>query len=260
MGQQERIVHFQKAGEGSPLVILHGLFGSGKNWQGIVQELKSDYTVYTLDARNHGLSFHSDTHTVEDMVNDLEAFRESENIEEMYLIGHSMGGLVAMQYVLHYPQYVKALVVVDIAPRSYAIPYEKEFAALQMDVSQFTTRKDLDAEMSKILPNQSIRQFLQTSLVREDQGFRWLLNVPVLYRDRDKRSAFPEVNLTWEGKVLFVRGGASPFMNDADDVLIHKYFPAATVEILQDADHWLHFTRAVYFLKVVRTFLTAADA
>ncbi|HMZ64584.1 MAG TPA: alpha/beta fold hydrolase, partial [Leptospiraceae bacterium] len=163
-------------GNGRPLIIIHGLFGSSKNWITNAKELSKLAHVYTIDVRNHGDSPHTNTHTIQDLVSDLKEFIEANNIDKPILLGHSMGGLNSLLFALTYPDLIHSLIVVDIVPKSYPIKYEKEFQALTMDVSNYESRQALDEDMREKLPDTFIRQFLQMNLEKTETGYRWKLN------------------------------------------------------------------------------------
>ena len=245
-------------GEGTPILILHGLFGSSKNWLSNGKALCEYGKVYLLDLRNHGDSFHSDSHHLQDLVEDLKQYMDSKQIERAVLLGHSMGGLATSFFSLLYPDRVVAPVVVDIAPRSYPLQYTQEFAALNMDVSQYQNRQELDSEMAKVLPNTFIRQFLQMNLQRNPNGgYKWKLNVPALQKARDGLSLQVSELEPYNDKALFVLGSESSYINDPEDIdLILETFPLANIQTITGAEHYLHYTHADEFLQIVKEFLT----
>jgi esterase len=237
------------------LIVIHGLFGSSKNWIGNSKELSENWKVYSIDLRNHGDSPHSDSHTLEDMISDLKDFIEEHNIEKPILLGHSMGGLNAMYFALRFPDLISGLIIVDIAPRNYDVHYIREFACLNLDVSQFTSRSDLDLEMSKIYPDVFIRQFLQMNLEKLDTGYKWKLNVAslqaakkALYFEKANLQAFPK-------KSLFILGKDSDYIHDSDPDLIQSYFSNSEIKWIPDAGHYLHFTHQKKFMELCLDFL-----
>ena len=151
-------------GQGDPIVILHGLFASSKNWTSVGQFLKSSGSPYALDARNHGDSPHADSHNLSDLVEDLKVWLHDNDIERPTLLGHSMGGLTAMGYALSYPESVGALIVVDIIPRSYHTDFTAELNALSLDLSPYNDRNQIDEAMASLVPNKRVRQFLQMNI------------------------------------------------------------------------------------------------
>ena len=249
-------LHFEKYGDSGPaVVILHGLFGSSKNWVSVARQLAADYRVFTVDARNHGRSFHSDEHSVALMADDLQQFLADEQISQPVLLGHSMGGLTAIRYTLHNPNKVAALLVVDIAPRMYQISYQQEFAALKMDIGRFTSRKEIDEALKKIVTNQAVRQFLQTNIESDSAGrYRWVLNVAALEKAHHRADPQLAEGMVYHGPALFMRSLKEDFITDDDLPLIRRYFPSSQVLDFSQGNHWLHITEPG-FLPAVKTFL-----
>ncbi len=250
-------LHYREiAGIGNPILILHGLFGSSKNWITNGRELSNFGPVYLLDLRNHGDSPHSPSHKLHDMVDDLREFLDSHSISNPVLLGHSMGGLVSMLFALLHPSLVYKLIVVDIAPKSYELKYHEEFAALKMDVSQYQSREEIDKDMEKILPDGFIRKFLQMNLERlENGGYRWKLNVEGI---ENSQNAF-EWNLPDSARFLneslFIFGENSEYVSHLDLELIRRLFPHSHVKFIPNAGHYLHYTHSSEFLRHVKEFL-----
>lgn len=242
-------------GQGRPLVIIHGLFGSSKNWITNAKELSKNSYVYTIDVRNHGDSPHSNTHTIQELVLDLKEFLDSQNLKDPILLGHSMGGLNALLFALHYPDRIHSLVVVDIAPKSYLVNYESEFNALSMDVSHFESRQAIDEEMKKVLPDTFIRQFLQMNLDKTETGYRWKLNVDTLKNARTALELNLADTMSFAKKSLFVLGENSEYIAREDKQLIQKYFPSSKIETISNAGHYLHYTHSKEFLQIVSDFI-----
>lgn len=251
------ILHYEKYGDvGIPILILHGLFGSAKNWVSIARALSGSYQIYALDARNHGKSFHHPEHSIKAMAEDLERFYDFKGIDEAVLIGHSMGGLTAMRFALYNPAKVLGLIVVDIAPKAYNINYDAEFKALNLDLKNFTSRREIDEALVTTIPNPEIRQFLQTNIERNEQGnYYWILNVKAL--ENAPKRADPEIdpNLTFKKNTVFFRATQEKFITDNDIPLIKKYFPNATLIPFNKGNHWLHVTEKEKFLQETEKFL-----
>ena len=224
------------------MIILHGLFGSSKNWVNIAKELSKILNVYTLDLRNHGDSPHIDSHTLKDMIQDLKEFLEDRGIESVILLGHSMGGLVAMGFSLEYPEQVKKLIVVDIAPKAYPPHHQKEFAVLKTDVSRFSTRQEIDEYFSQIHPDPAIRQFLMMNLQRTESGYRWKIHVSALEK------------IEYLKDTLFIRALDSFYIQPEDKTIIKKYFPNAKIVELK-GNHWIHYSNQKEFLQVLKEYI-----
>ena len=251
------LFHRDFGGQGPPLVILHGLFGSHKNWSNVAQSLTDTAHVYALDLRNHGESPHSETHSLADLTDDLHVWCARYLSEPPVLLGHSMGGLAVMSHALTFPEDQRALIVVDIAPRTYHPRHDAEFAALSLDVSKAASRKEVDALMAEHVTNRVTRSFLAMNLERVagGRGYRWKLNVPVLRRGAYLEE-FESEGRTWDGPALFCLGGLSDYVLPEDERLIRDVFVRACLERRADADHWLHHTAGGWFLPLVREFLT----
>ena len=237
-------------------IILHGLFGSSKNWITNAKELSVMGKVYSLDLRNHGDSPHSQEHNLESMVKDVREFVLTYRIEKPILIGHSMGGLVAMQYAFACPKDLESLVVVDIAPRQYSFDYANEFRALQIDVSKFQSRQKIDVEMAKILPDSFLRQFLQMNLEKSDNGYKWKINVDALSKAESLNISF--FDKEYKGKALFIRGGESEYVTEEYIPLIQEKFPNASIQTIPSANHYLHYFYAKEFVQVVTDFVRSS--
>ncbi|RPH37344.1 alpha/beta fold hydrolase [bacterium] len=247
-------------GEGEPVVILHGLFGSLNNWNTLGRRLGEDFKVHLVDQRNHGRSPHDRVHTYQAMVDDLHDFYREKGIPSAHLIGHSMGGKTAMEFALSYPGAVRKLVVVDISPRRTVARHDAILEALtSLRLERFTSRGSIDEAMKRKIPDLAVRQFLLTNLKREEDGhFSWKMNLEAL------RSNYGEINRGIEngrafgGPVLFVRGERSPYINEEDTSLIKALFPNAEFRTISRAGHWVHAEAPDEFLAVVREFISSS--
>lgn len=236
------------------VVMLHGLFGSAKNFTSLAENLTDLAEVYAYDARNHGLSPHTATHTLADLTDDLTEFLAVHEIHNPILFGHSMGGLTAMSYSIKSAP--RALVILDIAPRSYAPAHAQEIAAQKIDVSQCTNRREIDALMAAVLPNATVRQFIAMNIERDASGrYYWRNNIRAIEASPE-RTAFPAFEPPlFSGPSLAVRGLQSDYVNDADVTLMRSAFPALEMHGFAQATHWLHYTHREQLLAVVRPFL-----
>jgi pimeloyl-ACP methyl ester carboxylesterase len=250
-------LNYKKLGEGEPIIILHGLFGMLDNWQTLARKLAKNYTVYLIDQRNHGRSPHTDTHTYIDMATDLKAFLDQELLTEVHIMGHSMGGKTAMQFATYFPEMVDHLIVVDIAPKVYPRGHDEIFKALHsLRFEEASSRKDVDDQLAEYIDNLGIRQFLLKNIVRDKvSGFRLRMNLPVIFQDYEKILAIPEWKHHFEGPALFIRGEKSPYVDEADMEEITAVFPAAKLETVKEAGHWVHAEKPEELLQLLRTFL-----
>ena len=251
-------LNYKTYGDGFPLVILHGLFGNLDNWSTIARRWAEDYRVILVDLRNHGRSPHADEMTYPLMAEDLAAFLEEQGVDRCHLLGHSMGGKVAMQTALSYPTLVEKLVVVDMAPRPYGRGHDDVFAALHaLDPASLQDRREAEEQMKPHMEDAGVRMFLLKNLARDgEEGFRWRMNLQVLDRDYENLIApVGTLGQDFPRPALFVRGGKSGYVKDADIDGIRYLFPAATIETVADAGHWVHAEAPDELYGLVRGFL-----
>ena len=220
-------LHFREYGQGSPLVILHGLFGSSDNWLTQAKLYAPTFKVYAVDQRNHGLSPHSDAFDYIAMVEDLSVFFNDHNIPDAFIIGHSMGGKTAMNFALTYPQKVKKLIVVDISPRAYDLEHYTIAEGLKaIPISTITSRNEADEILAQFVAESDVRQFLLKNLQRKTEGgFVWKINLPVISEKLGNVGLGLQVGGTFDKPTLFIRGVRSKYIPDADWNLITKVFP-----------------------------------
>ena len=243
-------------GDGPPIVILHGLFGSSQNWAGIGRRLSPLGATYALDLRNHGDSPHAPTHTLSDCVGDLRDWAQAHARGPLRLIGHSMGGLAAMGFALSHPELTAGVASVDIAPRPYPRNHETQFRALHTDISGCSSRAELDALLAPLISDQRERQFLLMNAVREGPGFRWRCNVDAMERHTVAED-FAHATGSWGGPSLLVACGTSPYVRQSDHEVMRRFFPKARIETIAQADHWPHVTAPAELLAILEQFLDA---
>ncbi|TGN21146.1 alpha/beta fold hydrolase [Leptospira idonii] len=237
-------------------IILHGLFGSSKNWVTVSKVLSEFGNVYSLDLRNHGDSPHSEDHSIKLMSDDLGEFIADHKIVNPVVLGHSMGGLVTMHYDLHHPGNLRAILIQDVAPRHYPFIYDKEVASMSIPIEHAKSRNEIDSLMAKLLPDTFIRQFLQMSLERkQDGGYYWKLNLPVIAKSRKMfEDAFGTEQIS-ETPGLFLIGGDSPYFTEQDEGLVSRMFPKAKKHFISGGGHYIHFTHANEFLQTLTDFI-----
>jgi pimeloyl-ACP methyl ester carboxylesterase len=250
-------LHFQSYGEGPPLIILHGLFGSLENWHSISQKLAADFRVFAVDQRNHGRSAHAADMSYQSMAQDLKEFVTSQQLSEVNLLGHSMGGKTAMSFALNYPDRVERLIVADIAPRAYP-PHHSEIltALLSLDLSSFKNRKDMEAHLAPLIPDLATRQFLLKNVKRDSAGaFYWQMNLTAIHRNYDRLNEALSSQQPFAKPTLFIRGDRSDYIRDEDLASIRRLFPKAELYEIPGAGHWVHVDAPEAFLRKVREFL-----
>jgi pimeloyl-ACP methyl ester carboxylesterase len=276
-GQDERLATRTLGESGPHVVFVHGLFGQGKNWTTIAKGLADAHRVTLVDLPNHGHSPWTDRVDYLDMAEMLAT--ELEHLgEPVTLVGHSMGGKVAMQLALRRPELLRALVVVDIAPVEYplqggrtddpdeeASPFAAFIEAMRtMDLDALTTRIDADAALRTAVPSRMVRSFLLQSLVREGsggEGWRWRLNLELLERDLGELRGFPEPppGAAYGGPVLWIAGANSAYVLDDDRPHMDALFPATRLVRIKNAGHWVHSEQPEVFLETLRRFLDAVE-
>ncbi|WP_324672521.1 alpha/beta fold hydrolase [Hymenobacter sp. GOD-10R] len=253
-------LHYRELGQGKPLLILHGLFGTSDNWQTLAKRwAEAGHRVIVADLRNHGRSPHASEHTYEVMSADVLELFDALQLQDATLLGHSMGGKVAMRFALDHPERLARLVVVDIAPGFSDMRHQDEILAglHAVDLASLQTRQQADEALARHIPQFSIRQFLLKNLYRlDDNSFAWRQNLDALTMHiadigAEITSAHPFLK-----QALFVRGGLSDYIT-ADDKLhsIPALFPNSQVETVPDAGHWVHAENPDRIFELVQSFM-----
>ena len=259
---------YRKEGSGTPLVVVHGLYGSSDNWINIGKRLAEKHTVYMIDQRNHGRSPFSDVHTFNSMRDDLAEFFESHNIEKATLLGNSMGGKVAMWFAADFPEKVEKLVIADIAPKDYLLLNDDSqyylhrnilMAMQELDFSQIHNRNDVDDRLAEKIDDARIRQFLLKSVEKNKitKLYQWRVNVNVLYDNLEE--IVSGVNRRWledripitSYPVIFIRGMKSKYILPEDEPMIKEIYPDSRIIDIPDAGHWLHAEQPEKFMQAV---------
>ena len=250
-------LHYERYGEGQPLIILHGLFGSLDNWRTLSKTFSRSLQVFALDQRNHGHSPHSETFTAQVLVEDLKEFMQQQGLSSAHLLGHSMGGKTAMQFAVTYPQMVDKLIVVDIAPKAYPPEHKDIFDALYaLDVQTLRTRQEAEAALARKIQELSLRQFLLKNLERDPAGaFRWRINLAAIHNNYEEILKGLETSRTFEKPTLFIKGGSSGYIQEGDTATLRAIFPQAQIVIIPGAGHWVHAEAPQEFARIVRDFL-----
>lgn len=252
------MLHHTVEGEGPPLLIAHGLFGSARNWGAIAKRLSDAFTVVAVDMRNHGLSEWSDDHSYAAQARDLAEVIAAQG-GRAHVLGHSMGGKAAMVLALTAPEHVERLIVADIAPRAYDHTQRDLIRAMRaVDPDAVERRSDADARMADAVPDPAVRAFLLQSLDVPDR--RWRLNLDALDAAMDEIVGWPEPEGRFDGPTLFLRGGASDYVAEDDLPAIDRLFPEARIETIPDAGHWLHAEAPRPFETTARAFLSPPGA
>lgn len=239
----------------TPCLIVHGLFGSGRNWGAIARRLAESRTVVTVDMRNHGQSFWADSNGYDDLAADL-ADVIADTGGRMDVIGHSMGGKASMMLALTRPDRVHRLIVADIAPVSYSHTQQHFIDAMRaVDLSGITRRSDAAAQLGEQGVSRDLQAFFTQSL--DVKARRWLLNLDALEAEMPKILSFPDMTSQFDGPTLFLSGAQSDYVRRRDRDTIKALFPTAHFARIPGAGHWLHAEKPGEFLAVAGTFLSA---
>lgn len=252
-------VYARAAGEGSPVVLLHGLFGSGGNLGALARALRDDYRVFSLDLPGHGESGVPDPFDLPGMAAGVSAWLDGQGIESAAFVGHSLGGKVAMELALAAPSRVAALVVADIAPVDYPPGHEDVFAGLfAVHAAKPASREEAGALLAAHVADPGVVQFLLSDLRRDADGvLRWRLALEPLHAAYPALARAPAGGRSYNGPVLFVKGGDSNYLSESQRPVIEALFPAAQVRVVPGAGHWLHVEKPDVFNGIVRRFLGA---
>ncbi len=245
-------------GDGPPLAILHGLFGSGRNWASVARALAAFRRVIALDLRNHGASPWTETMGYAEIAEDVRATLRALGHRRFALLGHSMGGKAAMVLALTHADEVERLIVVDVAPVAYAprhLGYVQAMRAL--DLAGIARRAEADAQLAPAVPDAAERAFLLQNLLFEHGQARWRLNLVAIEREMPSLVGFPALpaGTRYPGPALFVAGERSDYLHPEHEKAIRRLFPAARIARLQGAGHWLHAEQPQAFLDLVEPFL-----
>jgi esterase len=246
-------------GEGPPVAILHGLFGSGRNWRSIAQQLASGHRVLAFDLRNHGGSPWADGMSYREMVEDLRTSLRRRGIDRAALLGHSMGGKVAMLAALVHPAEVDRLVVVDIAPAPNSPTLLGYVRALRaVDIAGVTRRSEVDARLAAAVPIAAERAFVLQNLVIGDGTAHWRLNLEAIEREFSEIVGFPDLpaGTVYPGPTLFVAGARSNYIRQDHEPVIRRLFRRSRITRIDGAGHWVHAEQPRLFIETVSPFLS----
>ena len=260
---------YRKIGEHKPvLIILHGLYGASDNWMSLAKTWSSDYEIFLIDLRNHGQSPHSSIHSYEAMRDDILELMDDQKIEKAIILGHSMGGKVAMRLAMDNPERVNNLIVVDIAPRNYELNKDQNVARhqkildgmLTLDLSLLKRREDISLLLNASISDEKTKQFIMKNLKRhKDQSFSWKLNVETINNEIlniTKGFSKKDIIKNISGfPVLFIKAEDSNYINNEDTERILDIFPTAEIELVKNAGHWIHVEQPQIISSLVKGFL-----
>jgi pimeloyl-ACP methyl ester carboxylesterase len=248
-------LHFQSLGQGQPLILLHGLFGSSANWGAVAKYFSQYFQVISVDLRNHGNSPHSESHTYADMSQDLAELCDALSLNTIHILGHSLGGKVAMQFATQYPQQVDKLVIVDMAMRAYADAHTHLIDAM-LAVDLFTTRSrsEVDLAVSDTIDQAMVRQFLLMNLVKVGNQLTWRINLDAFKANYPAMQQAVCASALYDKPCLFIRGEHSDYVSDDDINHIKGHFTQSQFASLSTG-HWVHAEQTQAFIALVEKFL-----
>ena len=237
------------------LVILHGLYGSARSWATVSRRLADSFDVHAFDLRNHGRSPHAEDCSWSAMADDVLATMDSRGMGEVVLLGHSLGGKVAMHLAAHHERRVSALLIADIAPRFYRPDAELLDSLLALDLSRVQKRSDADAALAGSVPDARLRGFLLTNLVRDGDSYAWQCNLEALSASLGEIGSSPlSAEGTYSGVCRFVVGGDSEYWKPGDTELAQQHFPRADVVVIEGSGHNVHVEGGQTFIDAVAPF------
>jgi len=239
------------------LVILHGLLGSSRNWSTIGKALQQRFDVHALDLRNHGSSPHADSMRWSELVADLKLYLKQQGLQQIFLMGHSLGGKIGMKFACEHPKVVKKLVVVDIATKAYPPYHDAEFRAMKRVPSgAVANRREAEELLKPLIQDWAMRQFILTNLVSGEFGYKWQVNLEVLHASLQVlRQNSLQGGQVFDGQCLLVVGGKSDFVQEGDAQTMREFFPQLKVVTLPAAGHNVHVEDRKGFLKLMDDWL-----
>lgn len=251
-------LNFREMGQGEPLLILHGLFGSSDNWMSLAKQLASSYHVFVIDLRNHGLSPHSDIWNYTVMANDIEDFCIQNNLQKIFIAGHSMGGKTVMKMAELFPTRINKMMVIDIAPRYYPVHHHQILSALKsIDFNEINTRKQAEEVLQNSISDFGTRQFLLKNIYWiSENKLAWRFNLEVIASHIEiVGEATPvDVSKVCDIQVCFVKGQKSDYINLHDEQTIPIQYPNSEIITIENAGHWVHAEQPAAMLNAITQF------
>jgi pimeloyl-ACP methyl ester carboxylesterase len=249
---------FRKSGQGHPLIILHGLFGSSDNWFTLSRTFSHHHTVYLVDQRNHGQSPHSPEMNYEVLAEDLHDFIEEHRLDRPDIVGHSMGGKAAMNFAVKYPDKVRKLVVVDIVPKAYPVHHDAILDGLHaIPLHTLASRSEADTLLTPFVPEVEVRQFLLKNLSRDAEGkFAWRINLSAIDQHIEELGQGMVFSGKHDGPCLFIRGEKANYYASGDEARIKAVFPHAEL-VSMNTGHWVQAEKPEEFARLVMNYLAS---
>lgn len=249
-------LNFIHQGQGEPVILLHGLFGSLRNLSQVSKALADHYSVYLLDMRNHGSSPHSIEMDFAAMAQDVIEFMDRQKMPRAHLLGHSMGGKAAMQLALTHPERVNKLIVADIAPVTYSRRHDPVIEGLTLlNQAELQSRREADRLLADYVPEPEVRAFLLKSLTRTESGhFKLKFNLKDIAANYHNIIEAPK-GVPFNGPTLFIKGSESPYIQAKHREEVLRLFPNASMKVIAQTGHWLHAEKPTIFNRIALQFL-----
>ncbi|MBE8167664.1 MAG: alpha/beta fold hydrolase [Shewanella sp.] len=249
-------MNYAVTGQGSTVILLHGLFGNLDNLKALANELESEYQVIRVDLPNHGKSKHIENVNFSDMTDGLLQIYNELELGQAHIVGHSMGGKVALAFALDYPEKCQSIVAADIAPSSYPRRHDNVFTGLQsLPIEDITDRKQALQHLIDSGIDNPTSQFLLKNLQRTEVGFSWKMNLDGLFKSYENLIKWPYKNKQFSGPCLFVRGGDSNYVTEKHRADILSQFPSTQAKTIEGTGHWLHAQKPTIFNRIVKEFI-----
>ncbi len=252
------VLHFQQSGSGADLVLIHGLFGSLENLNMVAKGLKDNYRVTNIDVRNHGQSFHQNDMDYQALAQDVIHTLDHLHIDTTAILGHSMGGKIAMQVALDFPERIEKLIVADISPIAYPPHHNRIIEGLlSIDVEHIGSRSAADQQLAQYVDDAGVRQFLLRNIIKVPNSTKLKFKCNLAFI----ANCYPQIIQGYQGDrqfnqpTLFIKGGDSDYITFQHQAKIIQLFPQSKAKIIQGAGHWLHAEKTVAFNKIVNDFL-----
>lgn len=251
-----QLLNYQQLGSGKDIILIHGLFGRLENLNMVAKALSESYRVTSVDVRNHGDSFHSELMDYPSMAKDIVVIMQHLAIESAIILGHSMGGKIAMELALTYPERVDKLIVADIAPVEYPPHHNQIIDGLKaIDLSSVKGRKDADKQLANYVDNLSVRQFLLGNLTSKNGQFVFKCDIENIDKNYPNIMRTYQGSNTYSGPTLFIKGANSDYILPEHRAEIVRLFPQSRARVIQGAGHWLHAEKTIAFNRSVTSFL-----
>lgn len=247
---------YGESNDSTPIVIIHGLLGMSDNWGYFGRALGQKQLTHVVDLRNHGKSFHAEETSYKTLAKDILNYLDFHKIEKADFIGHSMGGKVAMQFSLDYPNRINKLVVVDIAPKRYKPHHDDLFNILNsINLNDFSSRSEIETELKKGVSSDSLVQFLLKNLFWKNERLAWKFNLEVLTKHYHDEIVGGISEGVFQGKTLFIAGEKSNYISKKDEDPIKNQFPNSEIVTIENTGHWVQADNPKRFLEIVENFL-----